>query len=130
VRLWDGKKYKSKMIHCLVAEAFIPLPDNDNIYEVDHIDNNVSNNCVSNLQWLTHKDNLDKSFELNHQIKPKKQVGQFDLNGNLICIYNSVNEGFRTTGIRHISECASGKRKTAGGYTWSYNLPVNKNEKE
>ena len=61
VRLWDGEHYKSRMIHCLVAEAFIPLPDTNNQYEVDHIDNNVTNNVVTNLQWLTHAENLSKS---------------------------------------------------------------------
>lgn len=120
VRLWDGEHYKSRMVHCLVAEAFLPLPDSESKYEVDHIDNNVTNNAVTNLQWLTHKENLDKSFSLNHQTKPKQTVYQFDLRGCLIQQYESVNEAFRQTQIRHISECATGKRKTAGGYKWSY----------
>lgn len=120
VRLWDGERYKSRMVHCLVAEAFLPLPDSESKYEVDHIDNNITNNVVTNLQWLTHKENLDKSFSLNHQAKPKQTVYQFDLRGCLIQQYESVNEAFRQTQIRHISECATGKRKTAGGYKWSY----------
>lgn len=128
VRLWNGKKYTSKMVHCLVAEAFIPLPDTINQYEVDHIDNNVTHNSVDNLQWLTHKKNLDKSFDLNHQQKPKKPVYQYTLQGLLIKKYESVNEAFRQTKIRHISECATGKRNTAGGYIWSYNLTINKKE--
>ena len=114
------------MIHCLVAEAFIPLPDLDNQYEVDHIDNNVSNNVVTNLRWLTHKENLDKSFELNHQLRPKKTVYQFSLDGQLVCQYESVNEAFRQTKIRHISECANKKYKTAGGYIWRYSSILEK----
>ena len=121
VKLWDGNGYKSRMVHCLVAETFLPLPDNNNKYEVDHIDNNVVHNSVDNLQWLTHEDNLEKSFQLNHQSKPRKRVYQYALNGQLIATYNSVNDAFRATGIRHISECAIGKRKTAGGYLWTYN---------
>lgn len=124
VRLWNGNSYKSRMIHCLVAEAFIPFPDDENEYEVDHIDNDVTHNSVDNLQWLTHIDNLEKSFKLNHQSKPKKAVYQFDLNRQLIQSYESVNDAFRKTKIRHISECAIGKRKTAGGYIWSYNQTV------
>lgn len=51
----------------------------------------------------------------------KRSVAQCDLYGNIIMIYPSVNEAFRQTGIRHISECARGeKRKTAGGYKWKY----------
>lgn len=128
VRLWNGHDYASKMIHCLVAEAFISKPDNENQYEVDHIDNDVSHNSVDNLQWLTHKENLEKSFRLNHQIKPKKTVYQFDLNGNLVANYESVNEAYRQTKIRHISECATGKQKTAGGYIWSYNSTIEEKE--
>ena len=122
VRLWDGSKYKSRMIHCLVAEAFLPIPDNEHQYEVDHIDNNVTHNSVDNLQWLTHEQNLKRSFELGHQNKPKRTVYQYDKNNNLIASYESVNEAFRQTNIRHISECATGKRKTAGGYIWSYEI--------
>jgi hypothetical protein len=122
VRLWNGEKYTSRMIHCLVAEAFIPVPNTGHQYEVDHIDNNVSHNAVNNLQWLTHKDNLEKSFQLNHQTKPRKKVYQYTKDKQLVATYNSVNDAFRATNIRHISECANGIRKTAGGYVWSYIL--------
>lgn len=120
VRLFNGEIYTSKMIHRLVAEAFIEYPDDGQIYEVDHINNNVKNNNLNNLRWITHRDNLEKSFSLNHQRVPKRKVYQFDLNNNLICVYESVCDAFRATKIRHISECALGIRKTAGGYMWSY----------
>ena len=122
VKLWDGSKYKSRMVHCLVAETFLPIPDNERQYEVDHIDNNVTHNSVDNLQWLTHEQNLKRSFDLGHQNKPKRIVYQYDKSNNLIASYESVNEAFRQTNIRHISECATGKRKTAGGYIWSYEI--------
>ena len=46
-------------IHRAVAELFIPKPDAENKYEVNHIDCNRLNNHVSNLEWLTHKDNCN-----------------------------------------------------------------------
>ena len=49
--LFDGVSYHKKTIHRLVAEAFIPNPDN--LAEVDHIDRDKSNNTVSNLRWTT-----------------------------------------------------------------------------
>lgn len=121
IQLWNGKTYKSRMAHRMVAEAFIPLPDDINEYEVDHKDDNVTNNTVENLQWLTHKDNLEKSFQRGHQSRLKKQIAQFDLNWNLIAVYESKNEACRQTGIRHAGECVIGYRyKTAGGYYWKY----------
>ena len=123
VRLYvRTKEYKRKMVHRLVAESFIPLPDLDLVYEVDHIDNIISNNCVENLQWLTHKQNLDKSHNLGNQNKTKKVVYQYSKDGKFIAEYESVNEAFRQTNIRHISDCACGHRKSAGGYIWTYTL--------
>ena len=48
-----------KFIHIAVATLFIPKPDNVNKYEVNHKDCNRSNNHVSNLEWLTHKENCN-----------------------------------------------------------------------
>ena len=104
------------------------MPDNEHQYEVDHIDNNVAHNSVDNLQWLTHNQNLEKSFELGHQTKPRKAVYQYTKDLKLIATYDSVNDALRATNIRHISECATGKRKTAGGYIWSYILLNTKGE--
>lgn len=56
----QGKCFK-RYAHRLVAEAFIPNPAHKQ--EVDHIDNDKTNNCVNNLQWVTHSENMKKMFE-------------------------------------------------------------------
>ena len=117
VSLWNGTSYKYRMVHCLVAEAFL-IKNSDNL-EVDHIDNNRKNNIITNLQYITHKENLEKSFALGHQKNPKRRVLQYD-GDTFICAYESIAEAYRKTGILHISEVASGKRKTAGGFKWIY----------
>lgn len=45
-----------KSIHRLVAEAFIPNPSN--LSDINHKDENKLNNCVDNLEWTSHKDNI------------------------------------------------------------------------
>lgn len=46
---------KNRFVHRLIAEAFIPNPDN--LPEVDHLNRNRADNRVENLRWVTHKEN-------------------------------------------------------------------------
>lgn len=55
VFLNKGRKRENKYVHRLVAEAFIPNPTN--LEEVNHKDLNKSNNCVSNLEWISNIEN-------------------------------------------------------------------------
>jgi hypothetical protein len=52
----------TKTVHSLVAEAFLPKPDLEDIYEVNHIDGNKNDNSCQNLEWLTHGDNVRHAF--------------------------------------------------------------------
>ena len=60
IRTKDGDQ--SKFVHRLVAEAFIPNPQNKEI--VDHIDGNRANNHVSNLRWVTAEENSNNIHRL------------------------------------------------------------------
>lgn len=115
--------HKRYFVHRLVAEAFIPNPDN--LPEINHKDENPSNNCADNLEWCTHK------YNSNYGTRPKriggkhsKKVIMCDKNNKIIRIFNSVAEASMITGIHggSISECCNGKkyRHSAGGYIWKY----------
>lgn len=61
-----NKKSKTVGIHILVAQHFIVNPEPEIRTEVNHKDCNRKNNCVENLNWCTHEENIAYSAALGH----------------------------------------------------------------
>jgi hypothetical protein len=128
VNLWiDGYHAKQRLVHRLVAKAFIPNPDNKS--EVNHIDGNKQNNSVNNLEWVTRKENVYHSIK--HGLAPQCSIGyekrgykvsQFTLDGTFVKTWRSLREIESVLGYAHgnISNCCNGKYKQAYGYHWKY----------
>ena len=60
--LWMNNKAYCRKVHRLVAQAFIE--NNKGLLEVNHKDGNHDNNAVSNLEWITHKANVQHSYDI------------------------------------------------------------------
>lgn len=82
--LGSKKRVKGIVIHRAVAETFIPNPENKP--QVNHIDGNKGNNCVSNLEWVTAKENM------SHAIKTGLQNNSGEHNGNAKLTQQQVEE--------------------------------------
>lgn len=130
VSLYKDKKHKSIQVHRLVAETFIPNPQNKP--EVNHkkvVTNDFCDNSIYNLEWCTREENMQHSFKYGNRIVAKsrnstssKAVQQYTTDGKLMKKWFCTMDIQRELGIpnSHISACCLGKRKTAGGYKWKY----------
>ena len=115
----DGKKYlfvglykqgKHKMckVHRLVAQTFIP--NSQNLPQINHKDEDKTNNQVNNLEWCDCQYNIDYS--------QSKKVMCVETG----VVYPSLSEAARQLGFSqgNISSACNGKRKTAYGFHWKY----------
>ena len=108
---------KMVLIHRLVAEAFIPNPFGFRC--VNHKDENKLNNCVDNLEWCTYQYNATYG---KGALQRNSKVIQYDMAGNAMQIWESMKEASEKLEINYqgISACCRGKKKSSGGYMWSY----------
>lgn len=135
-----NEKYVRTGVHRLVALTFIPNPNNYPI--INHKDEDPSNNTCGNLEWCTPSYNVNygtrnarasKKMKENWRAKgcgdkpdlrktryKSKRVAQYDMQGNLIDIYDSIAEAETVTGTCHssISRATRGLQNYAYGYKW------------
>lgn len=121
VHLYGSNINKRLRIHRLVAINFINNPNNYKI--VNHKDGNKLNNCIENLEWCTHKQNIQHAHD-THLIRTKKAVIQLSLDGKTLNRFDSIREASRQTGVNHrcISYVCNKKMFTSGGFKWKYDI--------
>lgn len=125
VNLWDNEKCIHKLVHRIVAEAFIP--NSNNLPEVNHNDENKLNNTYLNLMWCDRKfnNNYGKQSKEGRRLAGKhrmKKVCQLSIEGEFIKVFEGIRVAEEQTGVDNtaISRCCKGIFKTAGGYVWRY----------
>ena len=113
----DGSK-KRLYAHRLVAQAYIPNPNNKK--QINHIDGNVLNNCVDNLEWVTQSEN--QQHALKTELRKFNHVFCFNKDKVLVAEYLNISEASKAAGISQsiISQELNKDIKTlSGGFYWS-----------
>lgn len=106
-------------VHRLVAEAFLDNPLN--LPQVNHKDEDKTNNTVENLEWCSEKYNCNYGTGKKRAVE-RRMAKYAVINLETGIIYSCPMEAYRATGIHNdsITKVCSGKHKTAGGYHWEY----------
>ena len=121
VDIFVNNEKKTVLVHRLVAQAFIPNPNK--LPQVNHIDENKSNNFVNNLEWCSRSYNINYGNR-NKKVAKKcsKPVNQYSLDGKLIKHWESIISVKRELGYndRQISWVCKGNKYTYKGFVWKY----------
>lgn len=117
----NRKDVRHFYVHRLVAENFLEKVEGKSF--VNHKDENKLNNCVENLEWCTHVENMNYGTR-------NARIGKSNLNSVYFSkkvkdvthgiVYCSMKEAQRQTGVfvSNISKCCNGLRRKAGGCKW------------
>lgn len=116
VNLRHNKKYKTLLLHRLIAATFIENPNN--LPEINHKNEDKTNNCIDNLEWCT------KSYNMNYNNLPKrrcKKVKKYSLDGYFLCSYNSLKDASIIEKLPESSISRScNSSKPYKGFIWAY----------
>lgn len=111
-------------VHRLVASTFIPNPDNKP--QVNHINGDRGDNNLSNLEWVTHQENMVHGhYLLKNKRAANKAIIQYSLSGDFIKKWRGINDAYKGLGLkgnRGIGLALQNKLKKAHGYIWKYEV--------
>lgn len=119
--LMQNGKQLTQRVHRIVAMAFLPNPYN--YPQVNHKDENKTNNRADNLEWCSEDYNRHYGETVERAAKGhQKKIDQYDLEGKYIKTWDGINIASDTLGLSrsHITDCCKGRLVKTGGYMWEY----------
>ena len=138
IKLSQKDKTKCILVHRLVAQVFIPNPNN--LPQVNHINEDKTDNRVENLEWCTQKYNINYGNGISKRVKTNKENGtykkigeinskirsksilQFSKDNSFIRRWDCIMDVQRELGYdnKQICSCLKNRQKTAKGFKWVY----------
>ena len=120
VRLFiNHSESKTMLVHRLVAQAFIPNPDN--LPEVNHKDECKTNNALDNLEWCDKKYNINYGTGKYRSMDSRsKQVEQLSLDGQHVAFFPSIRAAARAVNgnFSHVQKAVYENHRISYGYRW------------
>lgn len=117
-------KINKEYVHRVIATAFITNPNN--LPQINHKDENRTNNHVDNLEWCDAKYNMNYNGKAYRTAEcHRTKVAQYTLNGEYITTYPimtiaAISIGKTSRFASNISACCKGTVKSSHGYIWKY----------
>lgn len=127
LELWKDQKKKKYFVHTLVALTWFSKPSPSANLEINHIDGDRTNNRIDNLQYVTHKENMNHAIDvLKNPNLPLTKCPITIVKGNWSRHFSSIVEvaSFIETKSKYIQRVLTGERSIHKGYTFkkeSYN---------
>lgn len=96
VNLWKDGKMISCLVHRIILQAFEPNPNPELYTDINHKDENPTNNCLNNLEWCTHEYNMSYGTRIERSSSTRRAnftpLIQLDFEGEIVNVYYSIKE--------------------------------------